>query len=139
MIFRCRLEDFFSLLHYFLYLHCTENPIYVFPEKELHGLSLNSYILVSVSDKYIPGIGPHIWLQQNRQTYPGNINSLTDMYMSVGIGRQNIIILFCTVSFLGIHKWEPDIYIGFSPALPLQCRFPILQSVLTLFLPAPLI
>ncbi len=25
-----------------------------------------------------------------------------------------------TVSFLGIHKWEPDIYIGFSPALPLQ-------------------
>ncbi len=31
------------------------------------------------------------------------------------------------------------IYIGFSPALPLQCRFPILQSVLTLFLPAPFI
>jgi hypothetical protein len=33
--------------------------------------------------------------------------------MSEGIGRQNIIILFwklggCTVSFLGIHKWEPD-------------------------------
>jgi hypothetical protein len=24
------------------------------------------------------------------------------------------------VSFLGIHKWEPDIYIGFSPALHLQ-------------------
>ncbi len=27
-----------------------------------------------------------------------------------------------TVSFLGIHNWEPDIYIGFSPALHLQCR-----------------
>jgi hypothetical protein len=27
-----------------------------------------------------------------------------------------------TVSFLGIHKGEPDIYIGFSPALHLQCR-----------------
>jgi hypothetical protein len=26
-----------------------------------------------------------------------------------------------TVSFLGIHKWEPDIYIGFSPALHFQC------------------
>jgi hypothetical protein len=26
-----------------------------------------------------------------------------------------------TVSFLGIHKWEPDIYIGFSQALHLQC------------------
>ncbi len=25
-------------------------------------------------------------------------------------------VLGITVSFLGIHKWEPDIYIGFSPA-----------------------
>jgi hypothetical protein len=30
-------------------------------------------------------------------------------------------VLEITVSFLGIHKWEPDIYIGFSPALYLQC------------------
>jgi hypothetical protein len=29
-------------------------------------------------------------------------------------------VLEITVSFLGIHKWEPDIYIGFSPALHLQ-------------------
>jgi hypothetical protein len=41
--------------------------------------------------------------------------------MSVGIGRHKIVILFwkkgdcTTVSFLEIHKWEPDIYIGFSP------------------------
>jgi hypothetical protein len=46
--------------------------------------------------------------------------------MSVGIKRENIIILFwkyggCTVSFLGIHKWEPDIYTKFSLALHLQC------------------
>jgi hypothetical protein len=36
--------------------------------------------------------------------------------------RQNIYnyVLEITVSFLGIHKWEPDIYIGFSPALHLQ-------------------
>jgi hypothetical protein len=27
-----------------------------------------------------------------------------------------------TVSFLGIHKWEPDFYIGFSLALHLQCE-----------------
>ncbi len=32
-----------------------------------------SYIRVSVSDLYIPGFGPHIWLQQNRRTDPGNI------------------------------------------------------------------
>ncbi len=30
-------------------------------------------------------------------------------------------VLEITVSILGIHKWEPDIYIGFSPALHLQC------------------
>jgi hypothetical protein len=30
-------------------------------------------------------------------------------------------VLEMTVSFLGIHKWEPDIHIGFSPALHLQC------------------
>ncbi len=30
-------------------------------------------------------------------------------------------VLEIKVSFLGIHKWEPDIYIGFSPALHLQC------------------
>ncbi len=30
--------------------HCTENPIYVFPEKELCGLSSNFYIHVSVRD-----------------------------------------------------------------------------------------
>ncbi len=27
----------------------------------------------------------------------------------------------CTVSFLGIHEWQPDINIGFSPAIHLQC------------------
>jgi hypothetical protein len=47
-----------------IFLHCTENRIYVFPEKELCGLSPNSYIHVPVSDLYIPRIGPpHIWLQ----------------------------------------------------------------------------
>jgi hypothetical protein len=29
-----------------------------------------------------------------------------------------------TVSFLGIHKWEPDIYNEFSLALHLQCSAP---------------
>jgi hypothetical protein len=54
-------------------MHTVENQIFVFPEKELRGLSPNSDIHVSVSDLYIPRIGPHIWLQENRQTNPGNI------------------------------------------------------------------
>jgi hypothetical protein len=46
----------------------------------LGGLSPNFHIHVSVSDLQIPRIGPHIWLQQNRQTNPGNIyKSLTDI------------------------------------------------------------
>jgi hypothetical protein len=53
---------------------CTlqQNPIYVFPEKELRGLSPDFHIHVSMHDLYIPGIGPHIFLQQNRQTNRGN-------------------------------------------------------------------
>ncbi len=54
-------------------VHCNENPIYVFPEKELRGLSPNFRINVSVSDLYIPRISPHIFLQQNRQINHGKI------------------------------------------------------------------
>jgi hypothetical protein len=39
-------------------LHCKEISIYVFPEKEA-----NFHIRVSVSDLYIPKIGPPIFLQ----------------------------------------------------------------------------
>ncbi len=39
-------------------------------------------------------------------------------------------VLEITVSFPGIHKWEPDIYIRFSPALHLQCT--VSTVVLTL-------
>ncbi len=43
-------------------LHCNENHIYVFPEKELRGLSSHFHIHVSVSDLYIPRLDPHIFL-----------------------------------------------------------------------------
>jgi hypothetical protein len=55
------------------YVHCNENPICVFPGKELRGLSPNFHIHVSVSDFYMIRIGPHIFLQQNRQADCGNI------------------------------------------------------------------
>jgi hypothetical protein len=45
----------------------------VFPEMKLCSLVPKSYIHVSVSDLYIPRIGQPIWLQQNRQTDPGNV------------------------------------------------------------------
>jgi hypothetical protein len=55
--------------------HNTENSKQIFPEKELRGYSPNSYnyIHVSMSDLYIPLIGLHILLQENRWTELGNI------------------------------------------------------------------
>jgi hypothetical protein len=50
-----------------IYPHCNENSNYVFPKNELRCLSPNLHILVSMDDSYIPRIGPHIFLQQNRQ------------------------------------------------------------------------
>ncbi len=44
--------------------------------------------------------------------------------MSVGINWETEhynSVVEITVSILGIHKWEPGIYIGFSPALHMQC------------------
>ncbi len=53
--------------------HCSKNPIYIFLFWELRGLNPSFHIHVSVSILYIPRIGPHIWLQQNRKTDPRNI------------------------------------------------------------------
>ncbi len=61
----------------------------------MRGLSPNFYIYVSVSGLNIPRIGPHIFLQQNRQTHPWKyIYKITHRNMNVGIGRA--------VPFLGI-------------------------------------
>ncbi len=50
-------------------LHCNENPIYVFPEKELRGLSPNFHIRVSMSNLYIHSQDRSTYfLQQKRQT-----------------------------------------------------------------------
>ncbi len=53
--------------------HYTENFKQIFPEKELRGLSPNSYIHVSVSDLHIPMIGLPIMLKENRRIDRGNI------------------------------------------------------------------
>ena len=53
-------------------MHCNENPIYIFPEKEMRGLSPNFHIHVSVS-VYVPMIGLPILLQENMWIDPGNV------------------------------------------------------------------
>ncbi len=51
-------------------IHCKENPILCIPFWELHRLSSKFLTHVSVSDLIFPGL---VFLQQNRQTNPGNI------------------------------------------------------------------
>jgi hypothetical protein len=53
--------------------NATKSPFMYSFSGNLGGLSPNFRIHVSVSDLYSPRIGPHIWLQQNRQTNPENI------------------------------------------------------------------
>jgi hypothetical protein len=66
-------------------LHCNENLIYVFPEKELRGLGPNLHFHVSVSalHVYIPRIYPHIFLQQNRQTHSSMGSPILGIYKSL--------------------------------------------------------
>jgi hypothetical protein len=81
------------------YVHCNENPIYVFLFWELRGLSPNFHIHVSVSDLYSPRIGPHFWLLQNRQTV--NLSQIyecwiweTEHYNSVLEIRRRPLLLY---------------------------------------------
>jgi hypothetical protein len=75
---------------------------------KLRGLILNSYIHVSVSDLYIPRISLPIWLEQNRQTDPGNIKNCSQIHECGNWETENynsvLKIMNLDVSFLGIHK-----------------------------------
>jgi hypothetical protein len=55
-------------------LHCNGNSVYIFLFWELRGLSPNFHIHVSMSDLYIPRIGPHISSSRKCRTiHRGNI------------------------------------------------------------------
>jgi hypothetical protein len=74
------------------FLHCNENPVYVFLFWELRGP--NFHIHVSLGDLYFPRFGPHISCSRIDRPILEIYTSLSDIYVHVGTGRQNIIILF---------------------------------------------
>jgi hypothetical protein len=59
-------------------MHCNENPIYVFPEKELRGLSPHFYIHVSVSDYIFQGMVYLFSYSRTGRPIMGIYKSLTD-------------------------------------------------------------
>ncbi len=65
----------------------------MYPKKELRVLSPNFHIHVSVSNLYIPRIGLHIFLQQNKQTVRGNIK-IAHRHMNVEIGTEDAQFIF---------------------------------------------
>jgi hypothetical protein len=81
--------------------HCkepTENSKQLFPEKELSSLSPNFHIHVSVSDLYIPRIGPHI--SCSRIGRHMNIGTETAQFLE----KENINGIFVSVYCMIVRR-----------------------------------
>ncbi len=77
-----------------------------------------------MSDLHIPSIGPHISLQQNRQTAILEIyKSLTDIrvYRNLETDHYNSVLEITGLISGNKKMGTTFIHIGFSPALHLHC------------------
>ena len=102
--------------------HCDENHIYVFLFWELRGL-VPIFTFMCLWAIYIfRQIGPHISCSRIRRPILEIYINLSQIYECGSWETEHYNPgLEIIGSFLGIHKWEPDIYIGFSSALHLKC------------------
>ncbi len=112
-------------------LFCNKNPIYVFPEKELRGLSSNFHIHVSVSNLNIPG-SVHIfsWSRIGRTIL--GIHKFAHRHMNVEVGTEagrsslsgNICFKFSVLCPWSTGGWlsliVPIFFVIFIQLSPLQ-------------------
>jgi hypothetical protein len=73
---------------------------------------------VSLRDLYIPRIGSTFFPAAEQADRSWKYINVSQIYECRNWETEHYnSVLEIAVSFLAIHKWEPDIYIGFSPAL----------------------
>ncbi len=91
--------------------HCNGNSVYIFLFWELRSLSPNFNIHVSVSDLYIPRIGPHISSCRKGRPFMEMYNSLADIWMwKLGLRPRysfsgNICFKFLAFCHCSAHRW----------------------------------
>ncbi len=98
--------------------HCNGNSVYIFTFWEQRGLSPNFHIHVSVSDIFIPRIGPHISFSRTGRPIVGIYNSLTDTWMwKLGLRPQcsfsgNICFKFSAFCLCSARFWSSELSRG---------------------------
>ncbi len=91
---------------------------------KLCSLVPSSYIHISVSDLYIPSIGLPIWLQQKRQTDPGNIHVQKHKCGNWDAKHYNSVLKITRPA--KFHFWE---YINGNQTFILDSHRPFICSV----------
>jgi hypothetical protein len=91
-----------------IHMHALQRKFHLcIPKKGLRGLSMNFHIHVSVTYLYIPRIGLHIFLQQNRQTdarwweYINRSQTLNETYTH--ISKTEFVTTFFDVSISDLN------------------------------------